>query len=204
MNGGSSDNGGILFPGRRKFGRFAPMPLVGIALLLVIMIILTPVLLANGKPAPGLLTQAELVVDRTSTNATFHFYVWALGETIRYDQIRVGLATAFNWTGSSAIAWNQLNWTRWYNSSDVLSVIVNSTDDPVALNISAHYTSPSGSTWYAGVVAFYTTVTSPPSGESLYSASGTSGVAVPSPFPVNNDTLPVPILLANVGPGTPP
>lgn len=198
------DRGGLVRRSRRRVGRYAPVPLVGVALLLVIMIVLTPVLLTNGKPAPGLLTQAEVVVDRTSTNSTFHFYVWALGETIRYDAIRVGLATSFNWTGTSPIAWNLLRWNLWYNASDVLSNIVASAADPVALNISAHYTSPSGSTWYFGLLAFYVAVTSPPTGESLYSASGSSGVAVPSTLAVNNNTLPVAILLADVGPGTPP
>jgi len=189
---------------RRNFGRYAPVPLVGIVVLLVVMIILTPVLLASGKPAPGLLTQAEVVVDRTSTNSTFHFYVWALGETIRYDQIRVGVASSFNWTGTSPIAWGQLQFHTWYNDSNVLSIIVASSANPVALNISAHYTSPSGSTWYFGLVAFYVAMTSPPSGESLYSASGWPGVTVPSTLAVNNNTLPVAVLLADVGPGTPP
>ncbi len=204
MIAGDAGGIGIVPRSRRPLGRYAPVPLVGVVVLLVVMIILTPVLLANGKPAPGLLTQAELVVDRTSTNSTFHFYVWALGETIRYDQIHVGVATAFNWTGTSAIAWSGLRFDTWYNQSDVLSSIVASSDDPVALNISAHYTSPSGSTWYFGLVAFYAAVTSPPSGESLYSASGSSGVTVPSTIAINNDTLPVAILLADVGPGTPP
>jgi hypothetical protein len=184
-----------------RLGTYAPWPLVGVALLLVLMILLTPVLVRNGKPAPGLLTQAELVVDKTASNSTFHFYVWALGETIRYDQIRIGVASSFNWTGSSSIAWNQLNWTQWSNDSNAVSVIVSTSANPVALNISAHYTSPAGSTWYVGLLAFYVAVTSPPSGESLYSATATSGVAVPAPLAVNNDTLPVAILLSNAGPG---
>jgi len=197
-----------LSPPRRPPGRLgvlAPWPLVGVALLLVALIVLTPVLVANShQPGVGLLTQAELVVDKTASNATLHFYVWALGETIRYDEIRVGMASGFNWTGTSSLNWTALNWTQWYNNSDVLSSLIESAANPVALNISAHYVSPSGSTWYVGVFAFYVAVTVPPTGESLYSATATSGVAVASPLAVSNSTLPVPILLANVGPGGPP
>lgn len=193
--------------GRRPPGRLgvlAPWPLVGVALLLLALIVVTPVLVANShQPGVGILTQAELVVDKTSSNATLHFYVWALGETIRYDSIQVGVATGFGWDGSAAVNWTGLNWTQWTNDTGVLSVIVESTDNPIALNISAHYVSPSGSTWYVGIFAFYVAVTAPPNGETLYSATATSGVAVTPSTPVNNDTLPAPILLANVGPGGP-
>ncbi|MGD0588290.1 MAG: hypothetical protein ABSA63_05795 [Thermoplasmata archaeon] len=187
---------------RGRLGVFAPWPLVGVALLLVLLIVLTPVLVSNSnQPGPGLLTQAELVVDKLSTNATVHFYVWALGETIRYDEIHIGLAGSFNWTGTSAVAWNRLNWTDWHNGSDLLSITFGSMVNPVALNISVHYVSPAGSTWYVGMIAFYVALTSPPSGESLYSSTPTSGVAVPSPVAVSNSTLPFAILLADVGPG---
>jgi len=164
--------------------------------------VFTPVLVANThQPGPGLLTQAELVVDKISTNATLHFYVWALGETIRYDEVHVGVATLFNWSGTQTMSWRTLNWTQWYNDSDALAVIVASAANPVALNISAHYVSPSGSTWYAGLLSFYVQQSVPSGSESLYSASGTSGVAVASPLAVSNNTLPVTILLADVGAG---
>jgi hypothetical protein len=190
---------------RGRLGFFAPWPLVGVALLLALLVVLTPVLLSNSRqPGPGILTQAELVVDKISANATLHFYLWALGETIRYDEIRVGIASAFNWSGTTAVAWNQLNWSEWHNGSGLLSVAFGTTANPVALNISVHYVSPSGSTWYVGLLAFFVALTSPPSGESLYSATATSGVAVASPLPVSNSTLPVAILLANVGPGGAP
>ena len=187
-------------PGR--LSTYAPVPLVGIALVLVAAIVLTPVLVTNShQPGPGILTQAELVVDKAPGNSSLHFYVWALGETIRYDQIRIGVAPSLNWSGMTPIAWTGLNWSEWHNGSDVLSVIVISSANPVALNISVHYTSPAGSTWYVGLFAFFVAVTAPPLGESLYSATPTSGVAVTSPIAVSNDTLPVAILLADVGPG---
>jgi hypothetical protein len=187
---------------RGRLGLFAPWPLVGVALLLTALVVLTPVLVANThQPGPGILTQAELVIDKTASNATVHFYIWALGETIRYAEIHFGVATSFNWTGTTSISWNRLNWTQWHNGSDLLSVIVATTANPVALNVSAYYVSPSGNTWYVGLLAFYVSPSSSSSGESLYSATATSGVAVPSPLAVSNSTLPVAILLANVGPG---
>lgn len=202
MNANGSVRPGSPPRSRGRLGAYAPWPLVGVALLLAVLIVLTPVLESTGhQPGPGLLTQAEVVVDKIASNSSLHFYVWALGETIRYDEIRIGLATAFNWTGTTPLAWNTLNWTSWQNGTDLLSVIFNSSANPVAVNISAHYVSPSGSTWYVGVLAFYVALTSPPSGQTLYSASDTSGVTVTSPLAVSNDTLPVAILLSNVGAG---
>lgn len=187
---------------RGRFSVFAPWPLVGAALLLALLVVLTPVLQTNShQPGPGILTQAELVVDKITSNATFHFYLWALGETIRYAEIHVGVASSFNWSGTSSIAWNRLNWTEWHNGSDLVSISIATPANPVALNISVHYVSPSGSTWYVGLLAFLVAVTSPPSGESLYSSTGTLGVAVASPLAVSNSTLPIAILLKNAGAG---
>lgn len=184
-----------------KLGVYAPWPLVGVTLLLVALIVFTPELESNGhQPGPGILTQAELVVDKLPSNSTLHFYIWALGETIRYDQISLGVATSFIWNGISPVNWTALAWTEWHNQSSVLAEIFNETANPVALNISAHYVSPSGSTWYVGVFAFF--IAGPPSSstESLYSASDTSGVVVPSPITVSNSTLPYDIVLRNAGP----
>jgi len=189
---------------RGRLGVYAPWPLVGVALMLVALVVVTPVLVTNThQPGPGFLTQAELVIDKISSNATFHFYLWALGETIRYAEIRVGVADGFNWSGTTPLAWNQLNWSEWHNGTNLLSVAVSSVANPVALDISVHYVSPSGSTWYVATLAFYAAITSPPSGESLYSATATSGVAVPSPLAVSNNTFPLAILLADVGAGGP-
>lgn len=188
-------------PGR--LGMFAPWPLVGVTVLLVALIIFTPQLVTNGhQPAVGILTQAELVVDKVVGNSTFHFYVWALGEEVRYNQINIGVNGSLNWTGTTSIVWSNLTWNRWYNGTDVLSEIVSSTDNPVALNISAYYYSPSTSSgaWYVGLFAFYVGGT-PSSGENLYSYSPTPGVAVTPILSVSNSTLPAEIFLRNAGSG---
>jgi len=185
-------------PGR--LGVYAPWPLVGVTVLLIALIVFTPQLAANShQPGVGILTQAELVVDKTSGNSVLSFYVWALGEEIRYEYIDIGLAVSFNWTGNTSVSWSTLKWSTWHNGTEVLSEIVHTTENPVALNISAYYTSPSSSTWYVGVFAFYVAVST--ASETLYSATETSGVAVTSPLAVSNDTLPVAILLQNVGMG---
>ena len=202
-----SSLGGLPLPRRPtgRLGAYAPLPLVGVAALLVVLIVFTPLLVLNTRqPTPGILTQAELVVDREYGNSTMHFYVWALGETIRYDSIHVGIASAFGWAGSSAVAWSNLTWSQWDNASGVLSVIVSTSANPVALNITAHYVSPSGTAWYVGLLAFYVWSSTPPGSESLIAQSGTSGVAVPSSTSVSNSSLPLDILLHNAGSGATP
>jgi len=196
-----------LRPGRRppgRLGTYAPWPLVGVTVLLIALIVFTPVLVSTSphQPGPGILTQAELVVDKIPGNTSLHFYVWALGEEIRYDQIRIGVATSFPWTGNTTLNWSTVNYTEWHNGTDLLSEFVSTQANPVALNISAYYVSPSGSAYYVGEIAFYVQVSSPGS-ESLYSAAHTSGVTVSSPLAVSNDTLPAVILLHNAGGGPP-
>jgi len=190
-------------PGR--LGTLAPWPLVGVAVLLVVLILFTPELVSNGlQPSPGIRTQAELVVDKTVTNSSYHFYVWALGETIRYEWISIGVATDLNWTGTGPVPFAALNWTSWHNGSEVLSVIVSTSANPVALNITARYVSPGGNACYEGLLAFYVASTTPTGSESLYSQSGTSGIAVASPLSVSNDSLPATILLHDAGSGSCP
>jgi hypothetical protein len=184
-------------PGR--LGLYAPWPLVGVTALLVALIVFTPVLVSNSHtPAPGFLTQAEIVVDRSSGNDTFQFYVWALGEEIRYSQIDVAIASDFNWTGANGVPWSTLNWTEWHNESNVLAEIVGSTANPVALDIFANYVYSTGNTWYVGELAFF--VTGPAGSESLYWATSTSGLPVTSPLSVAS-YLPLTIPLVDAGSG---
>jgi hypothetical protein len=185
----------------RRLRRYAPLPLVAVTVLLLVLILITPVLISTGQPAPGILTQADLIVDRVSGNGTMHFYVTGVGTTTRYTSIWVGVAIGFNWTATGPVPWSKLNWTNWQNESDVITVVVATTANPVALNVTAYYVSPGGSAVYAGIVAFYVSIS--PGSEVLNSASATSGVTVLGSQPVDNSTLPYPIPLAKVASGGP-
>lgn len=185
-----------------RVGRYAPLPLVAVAVLLVVLILITPVLISYGQPAPGIFTQADLIVDEVSGNGTMHFYVTGVGTTTRYALIWAGIAVGFNWSASGSVPWGTLNWTIWQKPSDVVSVVLASSANPVAVNITAYYVSSGGDAVYAGILAFY--VGTSPSGEVLNLASATSGVVVPSSISVDNSSLPYPIPLAKVGTGGPP
>ena len=187
---------------RRRFGRlahYAPLPFVAVTVLLIVLILITPVLVSSGQPAPGILTQAELVVDRLPGNATMHFYVHGLGTTVRYAEIWIGVALGFNWSAVSRTPWRSLHWNIWQNDTFVLTSSYASDDNPIALNVTAYYSSSGGSAWYGGVLAFY--VTSGASGQVLNAVSETTSVAVPGSVPVDNSSLPFPITLATVSPG---
>jgi hypothetical protein len=196
---------GLGRPGpRRRVGDYAPLPLVAAATLLIVLILFTPVLLPTGQPAPGILTQAELIVDRIAGNETTHLYIHGLGTTSRYTEIWVGLASGFNWTGTGGVAWANLNWSAWTNESDVLSLSIVTTANPVAVNVTAYYVSPGGCAWYDGIVAFYASLGGP-SGEQLYAATPPSGIGLPfTPVPVDNSSLPLLIPLPLTASGCAP
>ncbi|MGP8110686.1 MAG: hypothetical protein ACLQD9_08310 [Thermoplasmata archaeon] len=189
--------------GRRSRGRLAgafPWPFVGTAVILSVLIVLTPVLFSNGPPAPGSLeAQAVLVVDRVSGPGTTHFYVRAVGSTVRYDSISIGLATGFAWNGGNP-AW-PTNWT-WTNETQVLELGASSTQNPVAIDVTAVYAVSGAVADYAGILAFY--VSGSGSGETLSIAvsSNTPGVSAPSSVP--DSQLPEPLSLQDFGSGSPP
>ncbi len=181
--------------GGTRFEEFAPLPFVGVALLLVVLIIATPLL--TGQPtAGGPLTQAELIVDALPGNNSTHYYVRGLSTTARYDEINLGFAFGFPWTGSFPSG--RLNWTNWTNASGVLSVDRVAPYDPVAVNVTALYTVNGVNSLYAGLLAFDVGVAPGGTTESLTVVSATSGIGG---FSTPISSLPVPILLAYVGSG---
>jgi hypothetical protein len=178
-------------------GRFFPLPFVGVALLLAVLIVLTPILTANGQPAAGsIFSQAELIVDALPGNVSTHFYVRGEGTTARYDEIRMGFAVGFNWTGGFPAG--PLNWTVWQNASSVLSIdgVVNQT--PVAVNVSALYSAGGVNVLYVGIFAIEVGIPAGSSTDQLSVVSDTSGI---SSFTYPVASLPVPIPLSNVGSG---
>ncbi len=178
---------------RRAWGAYAPMPFVGAAVLLLLLILLTPALLSIEGSGPGVLTEAELVVDRVAGLNATHFYVRAYGTTVRYSSITVGVASNFSWDGVGNPTWAQLSWTRWWNETEVVVLGFLTSSNPVAVNINATYSSSGGTAYYLGIVAFY--LGPGPTGETLYASSPTAGLSVPSASPADNSTLPLPILL---------
>jgi hypothetical protein len=190
------ESGRWLMAASRVAGLF-PGPLVGIALLLAILIVLTPILTSNGQPAAGsIFSQAELIVDALPGNNSTHFYVRALSSTARFSEIRFSLAGGFNWTG--AFPRGILNWTEWQNASEVVSISALTTDNPVAVNVTALYSANGASAYYVGLLALDFGYPPGSSGETLSVASATSGISGFS-TPVTN--LPLPITLVDVGPG---
>ena len=190
-------NGGFPRPprGRRRLEEYAPLPLVGVALLLVVLIIATPVLTGQSSGG-GLLAQAELLVDALPGNNSTHYYVRGLSTTTRYSELNLGFAFDFNWTG--AFPTGPLNWTDWTNASGVLSVDRAAYDDPVAVNVTALYTSDGVNALYVGLFAFDVAIPSGSTTEMLTVVSATAGIGGFSTPVVD---LPVPILLSYAGTG---
>ena len=171
-----------------RWGAYAPWPFVGATALLLVLIVLTPALISLGEPAPGILTQAELGVDRAPDSNVLNFYVRPLGATVRYAGIWTGVdenASNINWTGSGSLNWTGLEFTRLLNRTDVLLLGLNSTANPVAINVTACYTSGSGDELYHGEFAFYAGSTLS-GGDQLFAATDTPGTTVPSSLAIGD------------------
>jgi hypothetical protein len=180
-----------------QVGALFPVPLVGAAVLVAILIVVTPALRPEGQPVAGsIFSQAELVVDALPGNNSTHFYVHALSTTARYSDIQLGFAYGFNWTGSFPPG--PLNWTDWHNGSEVLSVDGAVDQDPIAVNVSALYTENGASALYVGIFAIDLSVPAGSTTQTLFVVSNTAGIGG---FSISVANLPVPIPLTNVGPG---
>jgi hypothetical protein len=182
---------------RERIGRLLPAPLAAVVILLVALIVITPVLLSSGQPVPGILTQADLIVDRVPGSNVTHFYVRGVGINTRYTEMSIAWATNFTW--GPTFPSGPLSWRPGVNGTDVLTIVFASTANPVALNISAFYQASGGSAYYVGELALNVASSSPGASETLYLASGTSGLTASSSYPVSS--LPIEIPLVNVGSG---
>ncbi len=180
---------------KERIGRLLPAPLAAIVIFLVALILLTPILLSSGQPAAGILTQADLIVDRVPGSNVTHFYLRGVGTTVRYSEMSVDWAANFSW--SSAFPAGPLDWAVGANGSDVLTVIFATSADPVALNVSALYEVSGTSTLYVGELAFQVSGGGASGTDLLSTVTATSGLAGPSPVSLAN--LPLTIPLVNVG-----
>lgn len=171
-----------------RWGAYAPWPFVGATTLLLVLIVLTPALISLGQPAPGILTQAELGVDRVVGSSVINFYVRALGGSVRYAEIWTGVdenMTEINWTGSGPLNWTRLHFTRFSNGTDLVLLGFNSSANPVAVNVTACYVSGSGDELYRAEVVFFVGSTLS-AGDQLFAATDTPGVTVPSNTPISD------------------
>lgn len=127
----------------------------GVALLLVILLLLTPVLENTSMPIGGsLVTSAQLEVD-TGTNGSLLFYVLSNGH-VRFTTISVGvnLSLPSQDLGSAS----GIHWTQWYNwSNRITTMFTLANVTQFAVNVTASYyqagtTSPEYLSW--GVYGF--------------------------------------------------
>lgn len=172
--------------------RFFPIPLVGVAAILLVLIVLTPVLIGTGVPAAGtIFTQAEVIVDYPGGNSSSFYYLHAIGN-VRYAILSMGIAENYNWDNPPPVS--SIVWGNWTNGTELVAISAANTGNPVAINVSAYYTtSKEGSAWYVAIIAFEV------AGNTLFFRSYTPGVDVPHSVALTGSQQPVAILLSDVG-----
>lgn len=138
--------------------RHLQWPFVGITVLLIALIILTPNLFSTGSA--GLQTRAQLIVERAAPRGNTSFYVESIGTSTLYQSIRVSFAPLPAWPYKGTAA-QLAHWT-WTNGTDVLVLVAETVMNPVAINVTVNYTVPSSgvTTEYVGTYAFYLNGTS--------------------------------------------
>lgn len=185
-------------PTDRSAGTRFPIPLVGAAVMLVLLILLTPILIEGGAGAGSLLAQADLVVDHAPNSFTTLFYLRGVG-VVRYAEIRIGL----NQDYVPGTPGTDVRWTSWTNVTNQLELYVSTVNTSVAVNVSAFYQPSAGSgIWYYGIIAVAFNI-----GQNtlhFYDLSG--GLAIPSGAVsiTNSHLLPLPIPLSQTTRGPPP
>lgn len=178
---------------RRSLAPYFPLPLVGAAVLLAVLILVTPNLLSSGSPSAGSAeSQAELLIDRapSGTNVT-HVYLRGLG-LARYAAMALAIAP-YPGPGAPASP-SGLPGTVVVNGTEVLAIAGASDATSFVVNATATFVDSSGaSVAYAGVWAF-----SWSSGLLVTTAYGPVGGAGPT----SASALPLTLLLAE-GSGSP-
>jgi hypothetical protein len=127
---------------RDRLGNAFPVPFVGVAVLLLLLILVTPNLLSTGPPAAGSLSAtAEFVVDRVPGSNLTHVYIYGLS-TVRYTVIRLHVATNVSWPAPGDT--RGFNWTQGANATNALVLAYDTSASPVAFNVTAVYTDAAG------------------------------------------------------------
>ncbi|MGI0055432.1 MAG: hypothetical protein ACREBZ_06945 [Thermoplasmata archaeon] len=174
-----------------------PALLVGAAVVLALLIVLTPVLI-NGGGAGTFLTQAEVVVDHPPGGANTTFAIRGVG-AVRYSAIDVGVNDSY----ASGTSVGQLGWNSWWNQSEIVGLIVTTGASSVALRFSVGYVPAGSSTvyYYYGVLAAQYNAAQ----GTLLLTSLAGGLSVPTgPISVSSSDLPLIVPLEYLGAGSPP
>ncbi|MCI4322595.1 MAG: hypothetical protein L3K03_00985 [Thermoplasmata archaeon] len=158
-------------------------PLAGLSALLVLLIVLTPDLVAPNTPTAGCFGSApKLDVDQPLGMNVLKLYVDGV-ETIRFLNLSIAIANA-TWPPPPSAA--GLNWSRWANASESLFDNLTTSIDPVAVNVTATYVDPqNGRAVYGGQYVLAV------SGTTLLVATLTPALSGTAPSAVPLDTLPV-------------
>jgi hypothetical protein len=172
-----------------------PIPLVAPAVLLVVLILLTPILFESGPPAAGSLeVQARLIVNPVDSGRYTDFVVRAVGDTVVYREIGTRTSSSFSWGGICPTT--GLNWSAWQNGTNVLTAALNVSGSPIAIEVNATYSEGGQVAIFAAEIAFAIA-----SGTLSYSAC--YGV-IPGSRSVSLGDTPLVVVLQNWGAGGPP
>jgi len=181
-----------------RLGHYAPLPLVGVATLLVALIVFTPVLVASGPSA--LSVRAELSVYRVIGSASTQFYLHAVGD-VAYASVQLAVGTwSAAWAGvcpTSGIVWS------YDNRTDAQAVVTVANSTPVVVDAVATYDQGGTLTIYAGELAFdIVALGASDESVSVVTCSATPGLSAPGSIPTS--ALPVGLYLVNYGSSGPP
>ncbi|MEM0128752.1 MAG: hypothetical protein QXG65_01095 [Thermoplasmata archaeon] len=171
-----------------------PIPWVGTACLLAVLIVLTPVLLTGGAGGGTLLTQANVTIDHPPGTGNTTVLVSAVG-AVRYAAIDIG----WNWSYPPGAPASALRWDHWSNLTDALGAYASVPHGNIAINVTVEYATPGArAVYYFGILGVAYSVAQ--GSVQLYALS--PGIAVPSaPILVSSPTLPILIPLAYLGGG---
>ncbi len=128
--------------GRRSLAPLFPLPLVGAAVLLAVLIVLTPNLLSTGSPSAGSAeSQLELLVDRAPTgdNGT-HLYLRGLG-LVRYQSLTLDWG---NLSGTAPANLTGFHWAESTVSGPTLELDLVVPSDAFAVNATGVFVDTSG------------------------------------------------------------
>jgi len=180
---------------RAAWGRYFPLPFVGISVLLVLLILLTPNLLLGGHPSAGsLATQVELTIDHPLGANVTHFYVNGLS-TVRYTVILAMICTNLTWPAPASLA--NLTWANASWGLEVLAAEFSTESNPVAVNVTATYVDAAGaSVEYYAIYEFYI------GSGALQGTPLAPGQSAFGTTPLSS--LPVTLLLTSTSPGSAP